>query len=678
MADNFHAGILAGATSISIPIVFRDTASNQGLTGLTNAAMTASYWRPGSGRVAITVNSAASVLAAYASGGFIAVDGTNCPGLYRFDLPNEAVDTGKDWVVIAIKGTGAFTFYERFNLITQTPKTVYDSMAKQEDVESAKAELVTDISGLDFATQAEVESAKAEIVTDIAGLNDVDLSGVRSVAYVAGNSIATLYRLNELMQGGMATPPANLSVFDLIMNSAAGGITFDQATDSLEAIRNRGDAAWAGAGAGLSTTDVSSVVQAAIIKYHLDHVAHTSAPAGVPVSNTVMDKMMNKDGSKTFDPATDALEALRDRGDAAWVTGGGAAAPNTAAISGAVNQALQDLDLDRLVNASAAAALPASNSVLDKIMNADTSRSFDPLTDSLEAIRNQGDSAWITATGFGDATQAHIESARADLATDIGTRATPANVESARAALNTDHTTLALRTYQESVRADLAADIAALNDLSPAQLESARADLAADIAGLNDPTIASVSAAVAQALANYPAATSGQAGATIGSIEAAVWEYSLSGSVAAGTAAYILRSAAANAGGIVSGAVSSGDIDNIWNRLRGANNASGSMGEAINIAYGSGDVPVNHNTGGNDNLTLKDGGGTGLNEVRIRVYSKGNYDSGLISVPYIKGQSITDTNGQWKHPIYLTSGSTYTIVYSKPGSIETTTKEITV
>jgi len=39
---------------------------------------------------------------------------------------------------------------------------------------------------------------------------------------------------------------------------------------------------------------------------------------GTPTAGSFSDNIMNKDGSQTFDPATDSLEAIRDRGDAAW------------------------------------------------------------------------------------------------------------------------------------------------------------------------------------------------------------------------------------------------------------------------------------------------------------------------------------------------------------------------
>lgn len=61
--------------------------------------------------------------------------------------------------------------------------------------------------------------------------------------------------------------------------------------------------------------------QLAAIKTEVDKVA--AADVGTPTTDSLADKLMNKDGGKTFSKATDSLEAIRDRGDAAWVTGGG-------------------------------------------------------------------------------------------------------------------------------------------------------------------------------------------------------------------------------------------------------------------------------------------------------------------------------------------------------------------
>lgn len=78
-----------------------------GLTGLVfnSAGLTAYYAVERGAATAITLVTLASATAAYTSGGFIAVDGTNMPGLYRFDVPNALFATaGTDKVVVMLKG----------------------------------------------------------------------------------------------------------------------------------------------------------------------------------------------------------------------------------------------------------------------------------------------------------------------------------------------------------------------------------------------------------------------------------------------------------------------------------------------------------------------------------------------------------------------------------------------
>lgn len=116
MTNKFSGDIRAGSTSVSVPILLRKTADSTELTGIASGSVTASYLRQGATRTAITVSALGSVGAAYSSGGWIEVDATNMPGVYRFDLPDAAVAAGVDWVVIAIKVATAFLFVERYNL----------------------------------------------------------------------------------------------------------------------------------------------------------------------------------------------------------------------------------------------------------------------------------------------------------------------------------------------------------------------------------------------------------------------------------------------------------------------------------------------------------------------------------------------------------------------------------
>lgn len=77
-----------------------------GLTGLVfnSASLTADYCVERGARVNIPLVTQTAT-GAYSSGGFVAVDGTNMPGLYRFDIPNAVFATaGADKAVVMLKG----------------------------------------------------------------------------------------------------------------------------------------------------------------------------------------------------------------------------------------------------------------------------------------------------------------------------------------------------------------------------------------------------------------------------------------------------------------------------------------------------------------------------------------------------------------------------------------------
>jgi hypothetical protein len=97
-----------GSTSKSIDIFVRDSSQTdgRGLTGLVfnTSSLVAYYHRAGSAATAITLATLGSATAAWATGGFIAVDGTNMPGLYRLDIPDAVLASGVDEAYIMLKG----------------------------------------------------------------------------------------------------------------------------------------------------------------------------------------------------------------------------------------------------------------------------------------------------------------------------------------------------------------------------------------------------------------------------------------------------------------------------------------------------------------------------------------------------------------------------------------------
>lgn len=76
----------------------------------------------------------------------------------------------------------------------------------------------------------------------------------------------------------------------------------------------------------LTAAQVNAEVDTALADVNLDHLVGTAAPGNAP-AGTYLD-ILADDGTATYDRTTDSLQAIRDRGDAAWTTGGGGSDPS--------------------------------------------------------------------------------------------------------------------------------------------------------------------------------------------------------------------------------------------------------------------------------------------------------------------------------------------------------------
>ena len=99
---------LVKATTDSSQIIFiQDSSSTTGagLTGLAydTASLVCYYVRPGSAAAALTL-ATQTVTGGHSDGGFVEIDSTNMPGVYRLDLSDAILATGVDTVVVMLKG----------------------------------------------------------------------------------------------------------------------------------------------------------------------------------------------------------------------------------------------------------------------------------------------------------------------------------------------------------------------------------------------------------------------------------------------------------------------------------------------------------------------------------------------------------------------------------------------
>lgn len=99
--------LVKGTTSYRAYIFIQDASVTTGAGKISLAYNTASlkayYVRPGAAAVAITLITQ-TVTGAYSSGGFVEIDATNMPGIYRLDVPDAALATGVNAVAIMLSG----------------------------------------------------------------------------------------------------------------------------------------------------------------------------------------------------------------------------------------------------------------------------------------------------------------------------------------------------------------------------------------------------------------------------------------------------------------------------------------------------------------------------------------------------------------------------------------------
>lgn len=130
----------------------------------------------------------------------------------------------------------------------------------------------------------------------------------------------------------------------------------------------------------------------------------------------------------TFSGATDSLEAIRDRGDAAWITATGFSTHSAADVWSVVARTLTALDEDNTtidLDGSTVGGLTtwdksgyslsasSIDSIWDEVVTGhSTADSFGKVfDDQIDGLRAYGDSNWLTATGFSTHSAADVKTA---------------------------------------------------------------------------------------------------------------------------------------------------------------------------------------------------------------------------------------------------------------------------
>lgn len=99
--------LVQGTTSHTEKVMIYNSSSGAPLSGLVyNTSGLTCYYILEGGNADVAVSLVTATLGTWSSGGFIAVDGTNMPGLYEIGIPNAAL-TGAKSVVVLLQGAAS-------------------------------------------------------------------------------------------------------------------------------------------------------------------------------------------------------------------------------------------------------------------------------------------------------------------------------------------------------------------------------------------------------------------------------------------------------------------------------------------------------------------------------------------------------------------------------------------
>ena len=293
--------------------------------------------------------------------------------------------------------------------------------------------------GLDWANIGSPTTAQNLSATNI-DVDQVVASVSGAVASVTAAVTVGTINANVITAASMAAD-AGTEIAAAVWNEDATGHqtqgTFGQAigdpgadSDTIWAIVN----AIGSTGTGLTAipwnaswdAEVQSEVEDAIVVHRLDELLNADSDIdGVapPTVGSVFHELMSKTaGSFTFDQTTDSNEAIRDRGDAAWITATGFSTHSAADIWAVATRALTvldedstTLDLDATIRAAiglAAANLDTQLSTIDDFLDTEIT-AIKGKTDQLTfTVANQVDATAVTvstgAIGTGDISSAAL------------------------------------------------------------------------------------------------------------------------------------------------------------------------------------------------------------------------------------------------------------------------------
>lgn len=555
----------------------------------------------------------------------VADTGTTLPAEHAAfnDVSTADLDTAADTVTVTSIGSAVITAASIATDAIGAAEIAPDAIGASEIATGA---IDADAIATDAIGASEIAASAMAKGVEITGFNDLSAAQVNTEV---DNSMVT-YNLDHLLTVAvLGADVIDDSVFAQLVadDATADWDTFDNTTDSLEALRIRGDAAW-------TTGGVSG--------------AMASGTSDSGSTTTIVDTERTEADTDYWKGALVEFTSGNIDGQVRLVTGF-TPGTDTITFAPAVTQSVTTQTYDIIQQGGTDIQLwigTAPNSLVSGAVDADVS-----------AIQSNAiTAASIAADAIG----------ASEIATDaIGSDeiASGAIVEGVEATGWNN-----LSTAQVNAEADTA-----LSDIFLEQLFAADYDPATppgvSTARLNEmvESNSGVARYTTAALVNAPSGTGGDASAANQTtILNRIGSFTGTGdNTALGFFQSLMRSDVAE----------SSDIGGTFDSATDSLQAIRDRGDAAWIATGNGNTAVNHDTTGANEFTYEDEEGSGIGGASIRAYLKTEYDAGTFT---LRGETSTLDSGKWFANLDLNSGVTYAIRFEKPGLFGPTVKDMLV
>lgn len=217
-------------------------------------------------------------------------------------------------LLVAVHESGALPVFKTFQVVEEA---IYDALF------AASANLITKVDAIDTVVDAVLVDTGTTIPATIATVDTV----VDAILVDTGTTIpATIATVDTVVDAILVDTGTTLNDKIDVVDGIVDNILVDTAVIGA-----------AGAGltdlGGMSTgmkAEVNVECDGSMVTYGLDHLVSASVAGGDITDNSIVAKLVSKESTADWDDfvnTTDSLQAMRDRGDAAWTTGAGGTPP---------------------------------------------------------------------------------------------------------------------------------------------------------------------------------------------------------------------------------------------------------------------------------------------------------------------------------------------------------------